>query len=35
MFGEVGRGFRYRAYVMAPLNALEFSADEGIRNGRQ
>jgi hypothetical protein len=35
LFGEVGRGFRYRAYVMAPLNALEFSADEGIRNGRQ
>ena len=33
--GELGRGFRYRAYVMAPLNALEFSADEGIRNGRQ
>jgi hypothetical protein len=35
LFGEIGRGFRYRAYVMAPLNALEFSADEGIRNGRQ
>jgi len=35
VFGDVGRGFRYRAYVMAPLNALEFSADEGIRNGRQ
>lgn len=33
--GELGRGFRYRAYVMAPLNALEFSASEGIRNGRQ
>src|SRR5438093_13154242 len=33
--GEIGRGFRYRAYVMAPLNALELSADEGIRNGRQ
>jgi hypothetical protein len=33
--GEVGRGFRYRAYVMAPLDALEFSAEEGIRNGRQ
>ena len=33
--GEVGRGWRYRAYVMAPLNALEFSAEEGIRNGRQ
>jgi len=33
--GEIGRGLRYRAFVMAPLNALEFSADEGIRNGRQ
>ena len=29
--GEVGRGLRYRAYVMAPLDALEFTADEGIR----
>ena len=33
--GELGRGFRYRAYVSTPLNALEFNADEGIRNGRQ
>lgn len=33
--GEVGRGWRYRAYVTAPLNAAEFSADEGVRNGRQ
>jgi hypothetical protein len=33
--GEVGRGFRYRAYVMAPLNAARFSADEGIREGLQ
>jgi hypothetical protein len=33
--GEVGAGWRYRAYVLAPLNALEFSADEGIRGGRQ
>ena len=33
--GEVGRGWRYRAYVMAPLNAAEFDADEGIRGGRQ
>ena len=33
--GEIGRGFRYRAYAMAPLNALEFTADEGIREGRQ
>jgi hypothetical protein len=33
--GEIGPGLRYRAYVMAPLNALEFSAAEGIRGGRQ
>jgi hypothetical protein len=33
--GDLGRGFRYRAYLVAPLNALEFSANEGIRGGRQ
>jgi hypothetical protein len=33
--GEIGRGVRYRAYVVAPLNSLEFTADEGIRGGRQ
>ncbi len=33
--GEIGRGLRYRAYVMAPLDATEFSADEGIRDGRK
>lgn len=33
--GEVGRGWRYRAYALAPLNALEFSAEEGVRGGRQ
>lgn len=33
--GEIGRGLRYRGYVMAPLDAAEFSADEGIREGRQ
>lgn len=33
--GELARGFRYQAYLMAPLNAAEFSADEGIREGRQ
>jgi hypothetical protein len=33
--GEIGRGLRYRGYVLARLNALEFSASEGIRNGRQ
>lgn len=33
--GEFSGGWRYRAYVTAPLNALKFSADEGIREGRQ
>lgn len=33
--GEIGNGLRYRAFAMAPLDALEFSADEGIRGGRQ
>lgn len=33
--GTVGRGFRYRAYAMAPLDATEFSAEEGIRGGAQ
>jgi hypothetical protein len=33
--GVLGRGFRYRAYVVAPLNALEFTAGEGIRGGVQ
>ena len=33
--GEFPGGFRYRAYVMAPLNATGFSAEEGLRDGRQ
>ena len=33
--GEVGRGWRYRAFVVAPLNAAEFNAEEGISEGRQ
>jgi hypothetical protein len=33
--GEVGRGWRYRAFVTAPLNAARFSAEEGLRDGRQ
>jgi hypothetical protein len=33
--GEVGRGWRYRAFVMAPLNAARFDAEEGLREGRQ
>jgi hypothetical protein len=33
--GEFGRGWRYRAYLTAPLNAAEFSAPDGLRDGRQ
>jgi hypothetical protein len=33
--GEFGRGWRYRGYIMAPLNALEFTAEEGLRGGIQ
>lgn len=33
--GEVGRGWRYRLYLTAPLNAAQFSAEEGLRGGRQ
>jgi DtxR family Mn-dependent transcriptional regulator len=33
--GEIGRGWRYRAFVVAPLNAGEFDAEEGLRGGRQ
>jgi len=33
--GEIGRGLRYRAFVVSPLNAREFTADEGIREGLQ
>jgi hypothetical protein len=33
--GEIGRGWRYRAFVTSPLDASQFSADEGIRGGLQ
>jgi len=33
--GEVGRGWRYRLFLTSPLDAAEFSAEEGLRNGRQ
>lgn len=33
--GELGRGWRYRAFISSPLNAREFTAEEGIRGGRQ
>ena len=35
LHGEFPGGFRYRAYAMAPLDATGFSAEEGIREGRQ
>jgi hypothetical protein len=33
--GTLRHGFRYRLYAMAPLDASEFSADEGLRGGAQ
>ena len=33
--GELRGGFRYRAYAMETLDASRFSADEGLREGRQ
>jgi hypothetical protein len=33
--GRLGAGWAYRAYVMAPLDATEFTADEGLRGGIQ
>ncbi len=33
--GDLGRGFSYKMYAMAPPDAAGFSADEGIRGGRQ
>lgn len=35
IFGDLGGGFVYKAYVMAPLDAAAFDAEEGIRGGRQ
>jgi hypothetical protein len=34
-FGDLGRGFSYRAYVVPGLDATGFTADEGIADGRQ
>jgi hypothetical protein len=33
--GTLPRGFRYRTYVMAPLDATEYSAEEGLRGSAQ
>ena len=35
VFGDVGRGFSYKAYLVPGLDATGFSAEEGIAEGRQ
>lgn len=35
LHGDLGRGFSYKLYAMAPPDALGFSAGEGIAGGRQ
>ncbi len=35
VFGEFGRGWRYRAYVMPPLDATRFSVEEGLAGAPQ
>ena len=35
LFGDLGKGFVYKAYVMSPLDAAAFDAAEGLRGGRQ
>jgi hypothetical protein len=32
--GDLGRGVRYRTYLISALDPMGFSAEEGIRNGR-
>ena len=34
-FGDLGRGFSYRAYLVPGLDATGFTAEEGIKDGRQ
>ena len=34
-FGDLGRGFSYRAFVVPGLDATGFTAEEGIEDGRQ
>ena len=34
-FGDLGRGFSFKAYVVPGLDATGFTADEGIAEGRQ
>lgn len=35
LFGELGGGFSYRAYLVPGLDAARFTAEEGIKDGRQ
>lgn len=35
IFGDLGKGWTYKAYLMSPLDATGFSAEKGIRGGRQ
>ena len=35
IFGDLGNGLSYKFYGMAPLDATGFSAEEGLRGGRQ
>jgi hypothetical protein len=35
VFGELGRGFSYKAYLVPGLDASGFNAEEGIAEGRQ
>ena len=35
VFGDFGKGFRYKAYLMGTLDATGFDASEGVRGGRQ
>ena len=35
VFGDLGRGFSYKAYLVPGLDATGFSAEEGIAEGRQ
>jgi hypothetical protein len=35
LYGDVGRGFSYRAYLVPGLDAAGFSAEEGLAEGRQ
>ncbi len=34
-FGDLGRGFSYRAFLVPGLDATGFTAEEGIKDGRQ